>query len=153
MSKYVIWCCLSSKDVIWCWLLSILMISSFTFFTFLNIRCKLLNNSLIGGLCCYFILFGNGLSYLLVYLFVWLHLRLVEGPSPLKRKRKNHSKLLDTRFITFIMGLFNSFGVHMQWMRMLVRAACVRCHGTKCPLLTAFFLLSAGLLFSQKGLS
>ena len=27
----------------------------------------------------------------------------------------------------------------------LVRAACVRCHGTKCPLLTAFFL---SLLFS-----
>ena len=25
---------------------------------------------------------------------------------------------------------------------MLVRAACVRCHGTKCPLLTAFFLFS-----------
>ena len=24
-------------------------------------------------------------------------------------------------------------------MLILVRAACVRCHGTKCPLLTAFF--------------
>ena len=37
-----------------------------------------------------------------------------------------------------------------------VRAACVRCHGTKCPLLTAgfFFSLSPpGLPFSQKGLS
>ena len=38
-----------------------------------------------------------------------------------------------------------------------VRAACVLCHGTKCPLLTAFFSLSffslPALLFSQKGLS
>ena len=43
---------------------------------------------------------------------------------------------------------------------MLARAACVRCHGTKCPLLTAFFfflsssfLLPPALLFSKKGLS
>ena len=40
--------------------------------------------------------------------------------------------------------------------RILVRAACVRCHGTKCPLLTAFSSLSSfsllHLLFSQKGL-
>ena len=36
----------------------------------------------------------------------------------------------------------------------LVRAACVRCHGTKCPLLTAFFFFSPGaLLISQKELS
>ena len=38
---------------------------------------------------------------------------------------------------------------------MQVRADSVQCHGSKCPLLTAFFSLSssAGLLFSQKGLS
>ena len=39
----------------------------------------------------------------------------------------------------------------------LVRAACVRCHGTKCPLFMAFFSLSFFslrlLLFSQKELS
>jgi hypothetical protein len=42
--------------------------------------------------------------------------------------------------------------------RKLAQAACVRCHGTKCPLLTAFcfFLSSISLrllLFSQKELS
>ena len=41
-------------------------------------------------------------------------------------------------------------------LTILVRAVCVRCHGTKCPLLTAFFLsslsLPPGLLFSPKGL-
>ena len=42
---------------------------------------------------------------------------------------------------------------------LLVRAACVRCHGTKCPLLMALFSLSflsfftPLLLFSQKELS
>jgi hypothetical protein len=47
---------------------------------------------------------------------------------------------------------------HAQiWVRDLAvlfgPSGCVRCHGTKCPLLTAlfFFSLSAGLLFSQKG--
>ena len=30
----------------------------------------------------------------------------------------------------------------------LVRAACVRCHGTKCPLLTAFFSLLSSLSLS-----
>ena len=34
---------------------------------------------------------------------------------------------------------------------MLVRAACMRCHGTKCPLFTLFFSLSLPpLLFSHK---
>ena len=35
---------------------------------------------------------------------------------------------------------------------LLVRAACVRCHGTKCPLLTAFFLfLSLRVTFLPEG--
>jgi cell division protein FtsW (lipid II flippase) len=48
----------------------------------------------------------------------------------------------------------NQNGLHEELLNndKLARAACVRCHGTKCPLLTALFLffLSAGLLFSKE---
>ena len=42
----------------------------------------------------------------------------------------------------------------LQQLFILVRAACVRCQGTKCPLLTAFFLfslLSAPVTFLAEG--
>ena len=51
--------------------------------------------------------------------------------------------------------------IYLIWSSVstLVRVNCMRCHGTKCPLLTVFFLfllssfsLLLGLLFSQKGI-
>ena len=39
-----------------------------------------------------------------------------------------------------------------QSLYLLVRAACVRCHWTKCPLFSSSLFSLLGLLFSQKGL-
>ena len=75
-------------------------------------------------------------------LFIMLNL---QGRRP-KVKQSLFSGLILEPITTFLWSM----------VAMLVRAACVRCHGTKCPLLTTFFFsffLLLHLLFSQKGLS
>ena len=53
-------------------------------------------------------------------------------------------------FLFYISAVYMNSNSMIKVSNILVRAACMRCHGTKCPLLTAFFFFSFSLSSSSE---